>query len=1314
MAEEFGSKLGFDISEAVASLNKLKREFDAYNASLNKVAGASDQFNSSQRTVDDLLKRVSTSAQLAAGQLKQFAAAQKAAGNSSSAFIKAQKDQLKFFTSASAAQLAGEGKRGPLSSFVDASAERRAAQQKAALDSLRQQEAALRAAFGRGGGGSPLTRIAAGAEGDGKKLTKIFNDVGQSWRNLTKTLITISFAISGLRQIADIFSDGTKAARDFEIQLAQIQTISQEFQRAGLDATAEAVRRLSDQFGQPIEDVASGLYETLSNQIGNAAESTAFLSDALTFSRAAVTSTADAVDLLSGVINSYGLTAASAGNISDQLFVTIDRGRVRGSELANTFGRILPLANTLGIELSEVNTALAELTIQGVKPSDALTQMTNVMLKLIKPTEALQKVFDDMGIASAEAGIAIFGFDGFIREVTKNAKGSATEIGELFNQIRGTRGVLGIITRDSEKYAETLREIQQASEGTGAAIKAANIILQTPAQQLTIELNKVRNFLINDIGRTAVAALNNLFQNVISAKNAFVLLAGAIGLIAAGGFVIFVGQAVVALGSLSTAFVATATAAGFANVTVGTFAALIGTIVVPIALTGIALAMLQVRDAAGQAATKLADLQDQAGRLGKADIEAARAGLEERKKAVDENIAAITDQFRKFEVSYQKDKKAALAAQEDVTAGFKDQLSKRQSAIQTFLSQLDALQRDATRNIKDLQDEQLDFEFGINSSRFERDLQELSDPEEIARQLAARSQKVLEAAQEAIGKGNIDFGKQLFGEALDLANRAADQTGQRAVGEGQINRVLRERQSLNDALIDQEQRKAQQAAQAEAALREQLLKTARDIDKFNTLNERIAEEQLKPGSKTDRETLKQLVEERQKLAQDIQSGISSISIENLPALRDLTDLVRDIQAPFTDPTTGVKGRLDFVAATSIDSVLSNFQRTADQTPIKVRVLFESLTGEAFDPLEGFGAGQNAAAQVGRSLQQNIENEANLGPLQRQVDALNQSLAGLGENFANVGRDAQFAGATGAEAFNAANPALITFRQNIESLLQRGQTAALQGDIQTLTQVRTELERLQGLSQTLATRQGTGLFGTGFDPAGIFGDLGTGQELADLFGQAVTQINALAEAQAKLGQAQEKATNTGLVEQAVNAQDPAALQFLNIINNQLNAQATLNAKAEEFGAAATTGTQTATQALDQFSTQPAIDEYDRLISKINEVQAAQATVGTVQAQAKGGLIQYFADGGFAPRGTDTVPAMLSPGEFVVNSKSARQFYSELVAINAGVRPSYMAEGGSVTNNIGDININVPTQSKSINGRELAKELRRELRRQTSRI
>jgi hypothetical protein len=50
-------------------------------------------------------------------------------------------------------------------------------------------------------------------------------------------------------------------------------------------------------------------------------------------------------------------------------------------------------------------------------------------------------------------------------------------------------------------------------------------------------------------------------------------------------------------------------------------------------------------------------------------------------------------------------------------------------------------------------------------------------------------------------------------------------------------------------------------------------------------------------------------------------------------------------------------------------------------------------------------------------------------------------------------------------------------------------------------------------------------------------------------------------------------------------------------------------------------------------------------------------------ARGGMVKYLAGGGMS-KGTDTVPAMLTPGEFVVNRSAARNNIGMLSALNAG--------------------------------------------------
>jgi hypothetical protein len=99
--------------------------------------------------------------------------------------------------------------------------------------------------------------------------------------------------------------------------------------------------------------------------------------------------------------------------------------------------------------------------------------------------------------------------------------------------------------------------------------------------------------------------------------------------------------------------------------------------------------------------------------------------------------------------------------------------------------------------------------------------------------------------------------------------------------------------------------------------------------------------------------------------------------------------------------------------------------------------------------------------------------------------------------------------------------------------------------------------------------------------------------------------------------------------------------------------------------------------------------------------------TPDTKAFGGFL--YRDGGGDARGTDTIPAMLSPGEMVINAASSRKFYSQLVAMNAGSQPAYRQEGGSVTN-VGDVSITVQeSKTPQSTARELMRSFRREIRR-----
>ena len=70
-----------------------------------------------------------------------------------------------------------------------------------------------------------------------------------------------------------------------------------------------------------------------------------------------------------------------------------------------------------------------------------------------------------------------------------------------------------------------------------------------------------------------------------------------------------------------------------------------------------------------------------------------------------------------------------------------------------------------------------------------------------------------------------------------------------------------------------------------------------------------------------------------------------------------------------------------------------------------------------------------------------------------------------------------------------------------------------------------------------------------------------------------------------------------------------------------------------------------------------------------------------------------NGGFAKfaKGTDTVPTMLTPGEFVVNSASSKRFGPMLEAMNNGSFKYYTPTAPIVPNNFSQPVYNMPSRS-----------------------
>jgi len=1186
MADDIGSKLGFDASDAIASIQRLKKELDSYNAALEKVAGGSKNFNAAQIRADDILKRLSISSQIAVGHLRELATAQLKGATSANQFATAQANAAQK-QSAFQKALGIDPNAAPRPSG-DILAE---TSQQRNIQRLKSTELALRnVARGATDSGN---QVKAGAEkgAQGAKSLEL------SWRSVVR-VFGIQFAAQAVASLVNAFTDGVRAAREFEIRLAEIQTISKEFQEQGIDAVGDAISRLSEEFGRPVQDVAAGLYQTLSNQIGNAAESTRFLTQALEFSVAAVTTTEDAVDLLSGTLNAYGLSANSAERISDEFFKTIELGRVTGTELANSLGRVITVSAQLGIETAEVNAAIATLTIQGVKASDAVTQLLNVELKLIKPTEALKAVYNELGISSGEAGIALFGLQGFLEKITEVGGESATEIAQLFNQLRGTRGVIGLVGTATKKANQNLVEITKSA---GAARKAFELINKTNAQQLTKELEAARAFLVNNFGRSIISVFKTVVQAIGGGRNAIIAFGIAGGILVGGSLIIFLKSAVAAMIALGLS-------------TEGTTAAMIGLqlaiVALPVALVlGLAIGLGGVKNSGAEAREELAKLQKETDTGIKERVRGIQAVTRAQKAALNADVKLILESLRQKKIALNEELIANLGLQDEITNSLAKGVEAKSKIVDDFVKKLEDRVEDAKGKAKELRDEIDDLTRGIGERQFERGLRGATP----AQEAQARQTKINELLKEArkLATGDEESKKrslELLAEADKQAGRIADNDATRRLGE-QVENRIRQEAFILERLIQNSRVEQTKEAQKTLDKHKETLETTKKIDAAQT---------KLPLKQKD---LRKEIENNNNAIEEFKKTVEDLPAKTEKAFGKLTEPVGKI-ASTTEPFGPARDLKDAFAQTFFDD---DFEKAKAEVgalgELKERVLAAIKSGD--------------------------------------VAALVEIQKGLTENLKNVSEQAaESKGILGTIGSFLLGDKVTETKETLQETVRTVDDAI--AALTNLKKAQAEASSLKDQTSTIKE----------------FGKLAADNTLnVNNFNDALNGVGRGATA-AQLGMSALGATATPVIE------------GLNSIQTVANS----------------------------FSTSNIILQAQAAIVALRELAAAQSNAGGGGGGLffRGGFVHRFSGGGFAPRGTDTVPAMLTPGEFVVNARDSKRFFSELVSINSGHRPIFRAEGGPVTNNIGDININVPDGGGPVDSRQLVREIRRQLKRGTARF
>ena len=359
---------------------------------------------------------------------------------------------------------------------------------------------------------SKLSSTEQSITGFAGKLTGASNTVqglGSKISGAGKAIAGISVPIGAAMTVA------TKSAMDFGDSVAKVSTIADESVMS-YDQLSQGILQLSNETGRGAGELAEAMYQALSASVdtGHALE---FTEQASNLAKAGFLDTAGAVDVLTTVINAYGMSAEDAANISDQLVQVQNDGKTTVNELASAMGQVIPTASALNVPFEQLNASYALMTKQGINTANTTTYLRGMFNELADTGSNVASILQEKtGKSFGElmnSGATLGDVMGILND---SVNGDSEAFLNLWGNTRAGQGALALLNGGIDEFNEETKKMQNATGNVSDALDKLN----TPAAQARKAMTQLKNAGI-EIGSALLPAVAKVAQGISKMIGAF-------------------------------------------------------------------------------------------------------------------------------------------------------------------------------------------------------------------------------------------------------------------------------------------------------------------------------------------------------------------------------------------------------------------------------------------------------------------------------------------------------------------------------------------------------------------------------------------------------------------------------------------------------------------------------------------------------------------------------------------------------------------------------------------------------------------------
>ena len=397
---------------------------------------------------------------------------------------------------------------------------------------------------------SPVLKKVSNSLTESEKMTNRF---GRNLKSIGGTMSSVGATVStAMAPIMAAAAAGLKLHSDFERGMAKVSTLV-DTNVVSLQQLSNGIRQISDETGMSVTELAEAEYQAISASV-DTAHVTDFVRTAAIAAKAGFTDTTTAIDGLTTVLNSYGLSAENAGKITDQMLMTQNLGKTTFGDLAQGIGSVATAASLAKVSTDDLFASMAILTKNGVQTSEAFTGFQRILSAVSKQSQQTVKTAAAMGIDFTPEHLGQVGWIQFLTEVKEKVGDDQTAIQHLFGRVEAANA-FKVLTKDLGQLKDAQRAM---GDSMGATELAFNKML-TPAEKNKIAMNQMKNALMDLRGvvapvvmatAQAVKSFTSWWNGLSDGQKAFAV--HAIQVVAAfGAITLGVGKSISAVGRFS-------------------------------------------------------------------------------------------------------------------------------------------------------------------------------------------------------------------------------------------------------------------------------------------------------------------------------------------------------------------------------------------------------------------------------------------------------------------------------------------------------------------------------------------------------------------------------------------------------------------------------------------------------------------------------------------------------------------------------------------------------------------------------------------